>query len=73
MRDSIERVVLRPAPDGRGFAVELEGAIAAMTRLGMADGRPGFDEHRDMGDRVLFACSAKVVAGIGFEPMTFRL
>jgi site-specific DNA recombinase len=68
VRALIERVVLRPASDGRGFQVELEGAITEMTRIGAAD------VHRaSVTDRDLFDRSVKVVAGIGFEPMTFRL
>jgi site-specific DNA recombinase len=68
VRDLIERVVLRPAPGGRDFEIELEGKIAGMTRVGADDQRAA-----SPADRALFDSSVKVVAGIGFEPMTFRL
>ncbi len=70
-RGLIERVTLTPNAEG-GFEIELEGAIAAMIQLCLD---PDAKSRRPSGDvgRDLFVSSVKVVAGIGFEPMTFRL
>ena len=54
------RVTVRPGTDG--VALELEGALSAM--IGVAQN----EESRPMA-----ACSLEVVAGVGFEPTTFRL
>ena len=75
VRGLIERVTLTPAAGG-GFEIELVGAIAAMVRLGLALGTN--DNSGTVGSAAglgsdLFLGSVKVVAGIGFEPMTFRL
>ena len=56
----MERVVVSPLSDG--FQVELVGAIANM--LSLPDQGPELDGYRS---------SVKVVAGVGFEPTTFRL
>ena len=64
--------MLHPALDGEGREIELIGEIAAMVELGMAGAerpRPGLTGS----DRGLFGRSVKLVAGIGFEPMTFRV
>ena len=58
MRGLIERVE-------RGFDIELAGAIAQIVQL--ASGKNDFAEPG------LLLSSAKVVAGAGFEPATFRL
>ena len=68
VRDLIERVVVRPGPEGIGLEIELEGALGAMLSLGHASNRDAAGA-----DHGLFERSVKVVAGIGFEPMTFRL
>jgi len=60
IRGLIERITLHAGEDG--LTVELEGALTAM--LGLADG--GESHAAD-------ASSVKVVAGVGFEPTTFRL
>ena len=73
LRALFEKIVLTPdvtQPDG--VRVELHGALAAILRLG---------EHRNAGksgdlpafDGDLPQGRLSVVAGIGFEPMTFRL
>jgi len=72
VRDLIERIVLTPSPDGRGFEVELLGEIAAMIRLATGD-KPSAQRAREAGGLDLFSSSVKVVAGTGFEPVTFRL
>ena len=60
----IERIEVSPAAGGKGLEIELVGEIAAMLRLGMGEAAA---------DRGLFERSVKVVAGTGFEPVTFRL
>jgi site-specific DNA recombinase len=67
VRGLIEQVVVKPSADGKGLEIELVGEIAAMVSLGHG-GLPG-----SASDRVLFARSMKLVAGTGFEPVTFRL
>ena len=59
IRGLIERVELHPAADG--FRIELAGEIANMVTLSAG------------AESVGSKASVKVVAGIGFEPMTFRL
>jgi hypothetical protein len=61
--------VVTPLPTGKGFEIELMGEIAAMIALGA--GMP--QRPRSASGPGLFERSIKVVAGIGFEPMTFRL
>ncbi|MCE5974928.1 recombinase family protein [Sinirhodobacter sp. WL0062] len=48
--------------DGERVTVELEGAITALIGLAQPEAVEGLD-----------ACSVEVVAGVGFEPTTFRL
>jgi site-specific DNA recombinase len=67
VRSLIERVVVSPAPSGDGLEIELIGEIAAMVELAQGGSGSGRAEH------ALFARSIKVVAGTGFEPVTFRL
>ena len=47
------------------------GEIAAMVRLAM--GEAGAKQTAAIGDRGLFAGRLLLVAGRGFEPLTFRL
>ena len=68
MRALIEPAELRPGTNGAGFQVNLPGEIAALTRPWSAAGQTLTPD-----DRVLFDRLVKMVAGIGFEPMTFRL
>ncbi len=72
IRALIDRVVLTPLPTGRGFEIELIGEIAAMVALGLTDGGKGRAANL-ASDPGLFERSIKVVAGTGFEPVTFRL
>ena len=66
-------MILYPAADGRrGFEIELVGQIAAMLRLGA--GVPHTPNPRAKhAVHDMFETSTKVVAGTGFEPVTFRL
>jgi site-specific DNA recombinase len=67
VRSLIESVVVSPAPSGDGLEIELIGEIAAMVELAQGGSGSGRAEH------ALFARSIKLVAGTGFEPVTFRL
>ena len=71
-RGLIERVVIHPGAAGEGFEIELTGELAAMLGLGMEPGRGGLTQRSAAGHD-LFLSSVKVVAGTGFEPVTFRL
>jgi site-specific DNA recombinase len=62
LRGLIERVAISAAEDG--FTVELVGEIANMVQLSSGP------EGRNVGP---YRSSVKVVAGVGFEPTTFRL
>ena len=67
IRDLIENIVLTPTSDGSALKVELYGA---MTEL-LAFSEAAANENPRDGDARGLGLS--VVAGIGFEPMTFRL
>jgi site-specific DNA recombinase len=76
LRRLIERVVLTPdpaAPDG--LAAELHGDLATILALAVAteSGRPGQARRRATAGTLVPKNQVPVVAGIGFEPMTFRL
>jgi len=71
LRSLIERIVVRPLPDG-SFELEVVGAIAAMVGLGQS----GADNKKAAQGAAISAvdeCSVKVVAGARFELTTFRL
>ncbi len=72
VRGLIERVNITPSVTGRGHEIELIGEIAGMMQLASGP------ERRKAGTGVpacdeLSVRSMKVVAGVGFEPTTFRL
>ena len=52
-----------------GFEIELQGDIVTMVALGLE--APKNQKQAALDPRT--ACSVKVVAGVGFEPTTFRL
>jgi hypothetical protein len=62
LRGLVDRVVVTPAD--RGFTIELIGAIAHMIKL--SAGSESLTKEP-------YLSSVKVVAGRGFEPLTFRL
>jgi site-specific DNA recombinase len=67
IRELITRVTVRDGTDG--LVLELEGALTAMIGLAQnAKSPPGGGLDDGLVDR-----SVKVVAGTGFEPVTFRL
>ncbi len=63
LRALIDQIVASPAPDKRGVALEIRGRFAQMIDLANEKSAP-----RGTPD-----CMSKVVAGTGFEPVTFRL
>ena len=67
VRALIERITVHSPKEGGAPAIEILGELAAMVRLG----RSG-DASDPALDRLLES-STKVVAGTGFEPVTFRL
>ena len=73
VRRLIERITLTPAAEGDGLEVDVSGEIAASLAPGMADAGDARKPAQVAGVRDAFACSLKVVAGTGFEPVTFRL
>jgi site-specific DNA recombinase len=60
MRSLISSITIRE--DEGAFTIAFEGAITALIGLAQPDAASNMDE-----------CSVKVVAGTGFEPVTFRL
>ena len=69
IRQLVDRVIFRPAA-AAGLEVELVGDIARMVHLVQNS-----NENGPFSGAVLdeFTGSVKVVAGVGFEPTTFRL
>lgn len=77
VRSLIQRVEVGPPAEGAAKGsptIVLTGEIASMVALALEEGS-GTQKAARFGaaDHDLFARSVKVVAGIGFEPMTFRL
>jgi site-specific DNA recombinase len=64
IRTLIEAVVL--VPDNNKLQVEIRGQLAAILALSAHGKKPGPDDRAS-------AEQIKVVAGVGFEPTTFRL
>jgi site-specific DNA recombinase len=68
IRSLVDQVIFRPTPEA-GLEVELVGDIAGMVHLAQnPENSPVSGAVHDQ-----FASSVKVVAGVGFEPTTFRL
>jgi site-specific DNA recombinase len=65
LRSLVERIELRPNQQGK-LDIDLYGDLAGILSLGGKKDKP-FDQNG------LSFQQVKVVAGIGFEPMTFRL
>jgi site-specific DNA recombinase len=70
IRSLVDKVIFRPTPEAGGLEVELVGDIARMVRLAQNS-----NENSPVSGAVHdeFTRSVKVVAGVGFEPTTFRL
>ncbi len=72
IRSLIERVIVTPTPDGKASEVELVGEITAMINLASRAGNAG-KLRLSAGACAALSSSVQVVAGTGFEPVTFRL
>ena len=68
-RTLVDQVTL--VPDGAELAIVLRGDLAAILRFAAGKKNPDFLSEAGVLDGLL--SQASVVAGIGFEPMTFRL
>ena len=70
IRSLVDKVIFRPTPEAGGLEVELVGDIAGMVHLAQNS-----NKNSPVSGAVLdeFTRSVKVVAGVGFEPTTFRL
>ena len=72
LRGLIDRVTITPATDTTELSIELEGDIVSMIGLAQ-NAESGRKRELNAAERSVFAGSVKVVAGTGFEPVTFRL
>ncbi len=78
VRGLIDKIEVSPGQAGGAPVIMLTGELAAMLRLGLGEGDP---ERRIAARETalaasgsdMFCGSVKVVAGTGFEPVTFRL
>jgi site-specific DNA recombinase len=66
VRSLVESITLHP--DGDGQRIEIRGELAAILALSS-----GAKDRAAAGGADALALQVKLVAGIGFEPMTFRL
>ncbi len=78
LRALVDRIVLTPAAEGEGLTIELHGALAGLLRLatGAEALTPPTTAGTPEGDRLEGIDSLGelvLVAGVGFEPTTFRL
>ncbi|RJL05530.1 recombinase family protein [Paracoccus aestuarii] len=84
LRALVEKIVLTPGPDGEGLAIDLHGALASLLRLAIGQplARAGISHARSGNDKKSAAADSHstdiieeivLVAGVGFEPTTFRL
>ncbi len=74
LRALVERIVLTPAAEGPGLDLTLEGDLAGLLRLA-ADAEGANTKKASDGAPEVFDISEGIVlvAGVGFEPTTFRL
>ena len=63
LREMISSVSIHPRPEG-GHRIELEGKLLEMLKKVKPAGEAGFRSNES---------SFELVAGVGFEPTTFRL
>ncbi|WP_376871008.1 recombinase family protein [Albirhodobacter sp. R86504] len=71
LRGLIDRIVLTPPPEGGKLSIHLEGALAALLLLSL-----GSKTQKGLSDKtqaVECVDELVLVAGVGFEPTTFRL
>ena len=72
LRSIIERITVRPLERGI-FEIELIGEIANMVNLAQNAAKPKTAASKEATALGGYRGSVKVVAGVGFEPTTFRL
>lgn len=76
LRSLIDRIVLTPKPCGKEYAIDLHGDLAGILSLAagktnkIGENDPMVQQVRDMND-LEYDESVTMVAGAGFEPMTF--
>jgi len=71
LRGLIDRIVLQPSPTGGKLGIHLEGALAALLMLGL-----GVKRQKSLSGKTQALEDIEelvLVAGVGFEPTTFRL
>ena len=66
LRKLVDKIVLKPDPEGCGLLIDLHGDLAGILNIAA-----GIDKPLKIND--LSPLQAKMVAGVGFEPTTFRL
>ena len=70
LRALIDKIVLTPSADGEGMEIELCGDLGGLLRLVSGAGDHSADVCAEGTD---FMYELVLVAGVGFEPTTFRL
>ena len=70
LRGLIDKIVLTPSADGEGMEIELCGDLGGLLRLASGAGDHSEGACAEVTD---FAGKIFLVAGVGFEPTTFRL
>jgi len=80
VRALVEKIVLTPDPNSQGLLVDLHGALAALLRLATGQpahqlkGQPQTQKASELAFEAFdIAEELVLVAGVGFEPTTFRL
>jgi site-specific DNA recombinase len=84
LRGLIEKIVLSPHEDGPGLTIDLRGALASLLLLATGAPAQGMARKRPVGRKRQNSAAAEfegvdivdkldLVAGVGFEPTTFRL
>ena len=69
LREVVEAIVVKPGA-GKTWRVEVRGSLPGLFRWGQSPTAAALSSGRDRGD--VFS-SVQLVAGVGFEPTTFRL
>lgn len=81
VRTLIEKIVLTPKKESKELSIDLYGDLAGILKIASENGAMMKEispetkrlEKKAVNDNFLFEPSVQLVAGIGFEPMTFGL
>ena len=80
MRVLIAKIVLTPKEEGKGLSIDLYGHLVGILKIASKDKAMNNRmletrklEKIAINDNCLFELSIQMVAGTGFEPMTFGL